>query len=291
MSSLLRQLVGLALLGLVVSGAEAQTEPEAKPLPNPQLANGLASRPLLMEPVVQQELKLTDKQRQRIDQIESGAAMAIQPDPEMAGEDGFDFTAMMGNVEQTAREKQIALGKALNTTQRLRLLQLEWQREGWLALGRADVARRIKLTPPQTRKIQTIVGQMKQAQFKALMAPATQPALKPDSKVMRNLNPANGFQDTTGAFNAENGPMAFNPEFNQAQSKKSLAAFEKISGESAQEVDTTLSAEQKAAFLQLLGPTFNFGLLNGTDVGLPQPTAEPAPKVQKPTPKKATKKR
>ena len=108
---------------------------------------------------------------------------------------------------------------------------------------------------------------------------------------MKNLNPSNGFQDTTGAFNAENGPMAFNPEFNQAQSAKSLAAFEKISADSAKEVDSTLTPEQKAAFLQILGPTFNFGLLSGTDTGITPERAEASSKTQKPAPKKAIKKR
>ncbi len=290
MVSLQRYLLVVTISGCMIHTATAQTEPEVKPLPTPQLANGLASRPLLVEPVIQKELNLTDKQKMHIGQIEAGATEASQPNFEAIGEGGFDFETMMGNVEQTTREKQLALNKVLSPAQKLRLMQLEWQREGWLALGRNDVAKRIKLAPTQTRKIQTIVGQMKQAQYKALMMPS-RPVLAPDSKVMKNLNPANGFQDTTGAFNAENGPMAFNAASNQVQSKRSIAMFDKISVDSAQEVDSILTAEQKTAFLKLLGPTYNFGLLNGTDVNPASTDPDPASQVQKQAPKKAAKKR
>lgn len=279
----------IVVISSYAGNVEAQTPP--KPLPAPQIVNTMQSQPLLLELVIQKEIGLSEKQIARLHQIEMSAMEANQAALNDPGEDGFDFNAMMGTVEQSARQKQVALAKVLTPAQRTRLQQIELQREGWLALGRTDVARKVKLTPSQTQKVQAIVGKMRQAQTKAMMGGSGQTGPGMDSPAVKNLNPGNGFLDDTGAFNAEIGPV--NPLNPQAaiQDQKSMAMLDKIRDASMNEVNTILTADQRSAFDQLLGPAFDFGSLS-RPVEYPNPTpgSPPvAPKSRKSSPKKPAK--
>ena len=261
----LHQISPAVCLTLFVGSAWAQTEP--KFLPAPQLVGGIPSRPFLMEPAVQQDLGLTDKQVGRLRQIEAAFLQANQrastgQDPRTGG--GFDFGNMMNNVEQTARQKQAAIGQTLTSAQKSRFHQLELQREGWLALGRPDVARQIQLSPPRFKKIQEIIGAMRQSQTNALLnpgEPGTASQFTPQALSLKNLNPGNGFQDRTGTFTPTNGPLNFATQDTKQLNQKTAESSQKVQSESLRQVEALLTPAQKTAFEEILGSPFDFQMM------------------------------
>ena len=278
-----------AIIATMVGAALAQTSP-SRPLPEPKLGNQLQPRPLIMERAIQKEIGLSDKQVGRISQIENSALEQNQAAINDPGEDGFDFTTMMGDVEQTARQKQVALAKVLNPAQRARLQQIDLQREGWPALARSDVSRKIKLAPAQAQKIQALVGKMRQAQLDSMMAHPSQAGLTPGSPAMNNLNPGNGFMDPTGEFTPGADMLADTAQVTSSRSRKSIEAAGKIRTVTAKDVEAILTPDQKVAFEQLLGAPFDFGVLNRpAEEAKPDASPQPSPS-RKSAPKRTTKK-
>ena len=168
MSFIRRQALVIGLLIGIASPAPGQTTPERKPLPPPEVRRDLPSRTLLQEPAVQREIGLSEKQKNNLSLVEADALEARQTNMVGAGDEEFDFNQMMGGVEGLAKQERAATAKILSPAQRNRLLQIEWQREGWLALARSDVASRIKLSAPQTQKIRSIIATMRQKQLQAV---------------------------------------------------------------------------------------------------------------------------
>ena len=248
-------------LAMIAGLAMSQTASE--PLPAPLGGSEIASRPLLMEPKVQKEIGLTDKQRNALVKAEAEVLEMRQGVLAEAGDEGFDFSSMMGGVEEVDRRRRAAVAKILTPAQKSRLLQLEWQREGWLALGRPDVAARLKLSQPQVQKIQSLIRAMRQAQAQTLFTttggmaqPGSSPKPKPNPSP--SPSPSNGFMDAVGGPIPGGGPLSFASDQFQAQAGKTIEAAEKIERKTASEVDQVLTVEQKTAFGHLLGPTFDF---------------------------------
>ena len=252
---------GLRVVGsllLLANLASGQTEP--KPLPEPRSAAEIPSRPMLMEPVIQREIGLTSKQRQRIFEIESEVQQTHQGATNLDDGEDFDFNQMMGGLQELAQNRQVAISRLLSPAQKTRLFQIELQREGWPALGRPDVVARIKLNKPQVEQIQSIIGKMRQSQMQAnfTMPETGTKVIKPRP----NLNPSNGFLDTTGTLlPADGGPLNFTSEEFRVQSTKTSESVVRIERESGQEVAKILTADQRTSFDRLLGPDFDFRLL------------------------------
>ncbi len=275
-------------LVMVSSFVMAQTV--SKPLPAPQGGSEIASRPLLMEPKVQKEIGLTGKQRSALAKTEAEALESSQGVMAEAGDEGFDFNSMMGGVEEADRRRRAAVAKILTPAQKSRILQLEWQREGWLALGRPDVAARLKLSQPQVQKILSMIRAMRQAQTQAhftttegMAQPGSPPKPKP------NLNPSNGFIDAGLGPMPGGGPLNFSSDRFQAQAGKTIEAAEKIERKVASEVEQVLTIDQKTEFGQLLGLPFDFQTL--TSPPATETASDPLAKNRKATPKKSGKTR
>ena len=279
-------------VALMVTAVSAQTEP--KPLPAPQMNNVILSRPFLMDPKVQQELGLTEKQVAQLQQLAKSAMRANQNalnGLESEGEDGFDFNTMMGSLDRSARQQHAATGKLLTSAQKTRINEIELQREGWPALGRPDVAAKVKLSKVQFKKIQQIIGDMRLAQTNSLFQSPqgpNGPTLNSQSPVMKNLSPSNGFLDMSGTFAPETGPLAFAKQDTTLTNEKSAEASGKIQSDSAEKVAALLTPEQKSTFEAMIGAPFNFEMLNQ-----PAPAPAPAPSsletpagTVKPAPKK-----
>jgi Spy/CpxP family protein refolding chaperone len=108
---------------------------------------------------VQQELKMTQPQ---IDKIDAAQQSLMQKMQQMFQESGVDPRNMTAEDRQKMmpklQELQIkAVSEILDTTQMARFKQLELQQQGTLqALGRKDVAESLKLTDEQKSKVREL---------------------------------------------------------------------------------------------------------------------------------------
>ena len=118
---------------------------------------------LLMMPEVQTELKVTDEQKTKMDEIRTDVQKDVQ-----AAFSGIDFQAIR-DMSQEERDKKMAelrtkgeelgkqvdakIEKVLDADQMKRLKQLQLQREGAAAFSRPEVATQLKLTDDQKKKL------------------------------------------------------------------------------------------------------------------------------------------
>jgi Spy/CpxP family protein refolding chaperone len=100
-----------------------------------------------MMPEVQKELKLDAKQ---LDKLGKLGANQQRPDP------GMNPDARRKAFAEMRKKRDADVAKILNPTQTTRWRQLEIQRAGARALDRDDVAKAIKLTPDQRKKIDAV---------------------------------------------------------------------------------------------------------------------------------------
>ncbi len=236
--------------------------------------------------MIQREINLSPKQKNSLAQIQADVAESQQGAATEAGDGEFDFNSMMAGVEDLERQRRAAIAKVLAPPQKTRLLQLEWQREGWLALGRSDVASKIKLNQPQVQKIQSILKAMRQAQNQAIFpVSVSEPVARAGPKTKPTLNPSNGFVDPNGVSFPGGGPLNFDNAAFRAQDQKTLEATAKIRDSTGKAIDEVLTAEQRSAFEKLLGPPFDFKSL--TTPMPSEPAPNPSSKIRKPSPKKA----
>ena len=264
-------------VAFMVTVVWAQAEP--KPLPAPQMGNTILSRPFLMEPAVQQELGLTEKQVAQLQQLANNAMRANQNalnGPEAAGGE-FDFNTMLGNLDKTAKQQHAAIGKLLTPVQKSRINEIELQREGWPALGRPEVARRVKLSRSQYNKVQQILGEMRMAQTNSMFQSSlggTPATINPQSPIMKNLNPSNGFLDMSGTFAPDSGPLTFPNQDLKQTNETSAETGQKIQTDAAEKVAAILTPDQKNSFAEMIGAPFDFKKLNQP---APPPSTHPVP--------------
>lgn len=263
--------------------ASARADDEIKPLPAPWPATEIPSGALLDQPGVRREIGLTEKQRLNIaliaEEAQAGRAAALNPGDGAA----FDFNAMMQQNDESDRLQRAAVAKLLSPAQRNRLQQIEWQREGWLALARPEVAGKVKLAGPQVAQIRAIVQRMRRAQAQAIYAPTPD---KPAAGAPRKppaLTPENGFQGDMAAIMPGGGPLGYTPEAMQEQAKKSAAEIDRLLAAAGKEAAAVLDADQRAAFDRLLGPPFP-GTVQTPAATAPAGTTPPA-RSPKPKPK------
>ncbi len=257
-------------------------------LPRPQASSGIPSRPLLMEPAIQQEINLSPRQKKNLAQVQADADDSRQQAMSGTEDEGFDFNAMMGGVEDLERQRRAAIAKVLTTAQKTRLLQLEWQREGWMSLGRPDVASKIHLNQPQIEKIQSILITMRQAHLEAILPVSGRvPRSEQTFKTNPNLTPNNGFIDPGGGSISPLGPLNFDSDAFRAQSRKTIEAAEKTRDVAGKAIEEVLTSDQRTAFERLLGPKFDFDTLKTGRVSEVHP--DPSKNGQKSPPKKSTK--
>jgi hypothetical protein len=135
---------------------------------------GLGPSMLVMAPAVQEELALTDEQKQAIkdwteEMRDRGREMAEglreQGEAAMRGMDVVGVMQMMGQVNALLGENERGIERILTRKQWTRLQQINLQMQGLTALTRPDVARKLVLAPEQLEQIHAILAQ---AQFRQL---------------------------------------------------------------------------------------------------------------------------
>lgn len=167
---------------------------------------GLSRAMLINLPPVQEDLKLTDKQKVAVKEWSDGlrkrGEQSFRPptppadgpdgsprvapgdDPAGAnrgGPNGFNPFAMVDSIAAMVREGEEGLARVLTKPQRKRLEQISLQMEGISSLARAEVAEAVNLSPGQSETIQEILGQSRTQQMghfmgQALAARAARPA-------------------------------------------------------------------------------------------------------------------
>jgi Spy/CpxP family protein refolding chaperone len=108
---------------------------------------------LLRSPQVQQELKLTDQQRQQLEQLGEQWREKMRGLRYLPPEDRWQ----KGEGMRAEVEKQLAT--TLNEQQMKRLKQIALQVEGYAALERPEIADQVGLTKEQRQKIRDILRQ------------------------------------------------------------------------------------------------------------------------------------
>jgi Spy/CpxP family protein refolding chaperone len=108
---------------------------------------------LLRSPQVQQELKLTDQQRQRLEQL------GEQWREKMRGLRDLPPEERRQKVQGMRAEVEKQLSQILNEQQMKRLKQIALQVEGYAALERPEIAEQVGLTKEQRQKIRDILRQ------------------------------------------------------------------------------------------------------------------------------------
>jgi len=118
---------------------------------------------LLMMPEVQRELGITEQQLQQIGQLMMQQREQMQAlMPQMRDATPEQRQKMM---EQATQKWDEGISKILQPGQKSRLRELQLQAEGAMALRRSDVAKELKLSEEQQKKIQEIGTQYQQKQM------------------------------------------------------------------------------------------------------------------------------
>lgn len=148
---------------------------------------------LQRSPILQDEIKLTDEQKEQIKQVaetvnekrrdmfsnrqnnggqNGGAQNGGRGN--RGGGNNFDFQAMRTQMTALAQESEAAILKILTKPQKLRLSQIALQIEGPMAVSRPEIAKSLKLNETQVEKIMGVLAQMQLAQQEIMMAQMTQ---------------------------------------------------------------------------------------------------------------------
>ncbi|MBX3415770.1 MAG: hypothetical protein KF708_24005 [Pirellulales bacterium] len=105
---------------------------------------------LLGNESVQQELKLTDEQKQEAEKIAESDREAVRGLRDLPREQ------IRARIAERIKNTNDKLAKVLDAAQLKRLKQISWQQRGARAFSDPEVAEELKLTPAQTEQIETI---------------------------------------------------------------------------------------------------------------------------------------
>jgi hypothetical protein len=125
---------------------------------------------LIASPAVQKDLGITEKQKTQLNRLMATLAQKRQQIFD-GGEGPPDAEAMRATMNGLRREQDAGIARILTKNQKTRLAQIELQREGVLAVARADVATKLKLTSTQTKKVRAVIDEMRQAVASAMPGP------------------------------------------------------------------------------------------------------------------------
>lgn len=152
-------LVGLAVAQPPAGGRRGQgSQPPGPPRGTPMMfARGgpMMVLGLLRNPQVQEELKLTEEQRQKIEQLGDSLREKLRG----LGQELRQLTPeeREKRLQAVNEEVEKELAKVLRKQQLTRLKQIALQVEGLAALGRTEVAKQVGINEEQQRKIQEIL--------------------------------------------------------------------------------------------------------------------------------------
>lgn len=129
---------------------------------------GMGRSMLIMMPAVQEELQLTEEQKQALVEWtrtmrdrgrEMAEGLRQESEAVMRQLDVMGAMRMMGRMNEIFQENEAGVARILTKSQRKRLDQIALQMEGITALTRPDVAQALQMTDVQREKVQYIIAQ------------------------------------------------------------------------------------------------------------------------------------
>jgi hypothetical protein len=218
---------------------------------------------LVREPAVQDELKLSDKQKEKLRDLNSTiddkrrtAFQSSMRDMMNNGGPGPVDPAtreMMARTQAELRtENEQALAQILEPKQTARLKQIALQQEGLLAVTREEIADKINLSIPQREAIHEILDQMREAQMEHA----------------RSLTGGTGVMMVQAKGDPKDGPPRPDKE-TMERIQKLHEGREKIQKSAVQQINKLLSKKQGASFKKLMGEPFDFSKLSAVGQGRP----------------------
>jgi len=222
------------VLTFVATMSYAQQGPRGGGFPFGGGAGGAVSAASLVGiPEVQAELKVTDDQKPKLEELRTQMQTEMR-----AAREGVDFQAMR-DMSQEERTKAMAdlraktepvtkkidaqLEKILDATQMKRLKQLRTQRMGAAAFSNAEIVKALALTDDQTTKIKEI-----------------QAAARP-----------------------QGGAGAFNPDATQEERQAARAKMEETRAKALKDIVAVLTPDQAKTWTDLTGAEFKFPQVRG----------------------------
>lgn len=243
---------------------------------------GFARSMLIALPAVQEDLELTDEQKEELKAW--GEAMRDRGQemtkgmrdqarqPMSAGRFALDLPAMLNTMQSLMKENETGFGAILTAGQRKRLEQIAWQMEGITVLAKPEVAEAVKLHDHQFDRIQQILAQSKTRQVMYWMNQTRQmwterSAARKESgqEAARTDEPARPPAPATAESDLEEDPVAKARKAEQEKRRKEQTArFEKmrtgsdeIQDSAVAEILKVLTPKQKRRFESLLGEPFD----------------------------------
>jgi hypothetical protein len=242
---------------------------------------------LVRERAVQDELKVTDKQKQKLDewigQIDDAQRERLQNALRAARENGapadpkgtlaIGFAANPQGNANPNQENEQALAQILQPRQLARLKQIALQQEGLMAVARDEIAEKINLSPQQGEAIHAVIDDMRQAQ----------------AELMRSFTGGTGMVVMRATGRGEDGKPQPDKE-SMARFRKMHEGREQLQKAALQQINKLLSKKQGAAFTKLMGEPFDFSKVSDggklklpfdqTPKGSDAPGAAPADSAQ-----------
>ncbi len=208
-------LAAVALWGQSFQRAAAQVPEENRK----QLVEALGTPFIVFREKVLDELKVSDEQREKLNQYVMEQIMETGPFLESLTETGQEREKKLNEHRKIALEKLAKhLKDVLQPGQRTRLRQVTLQQEGAFALGQEDVRKELKITQAQLMKFMAIVHELQ---------------MKVESLVKEAQSGGN--------------PEEIRPK------------IEKLRKDHAQKLEAVLTDAQKTQWKELLGPPFEVG--------------------------------
>jgi hypothetical protein len=231
-------------------------------------------------PAIQEELKLSDAQKESIRDLNAGFDQQRRgsADRLMKAQGGLDRGALMAMIADLRRENEEALAGVLDKSQRGRLAQVALQLEGPSAITRPEVAARLNLADTQELQIQAL-----KAEYEALR---DQLFATHDARLNRGadaLRPVSGARPDSArprpeGESAASGPVPGSggpgPRQEESEGDRFNRASDELRARFVRELIKVLSRRQRTAFNKMLGEPFDpakvqFRGLQGGRISLP----------------------
>jgi Spy/CpxP family protein refolding chaperone len=175
----MRLIIRVAVVGLVLMLAQGVAKAQG-------FFGFMRGNPLMLlnQESVQKELKLTDEQKTKIDELRQKSREKMQEI--FQGDEG----ERQAKMQALNGENRKALEGILNAEQGKRLLEIVYQQRGAMAFADPEVAKTLNLTEEQQGKVKTINQEM-QAAMRELFQPG-QPPDDETRKKMEDLRKSSG---------------------------------------------------------------------------------------------------
>ncbi len=271
---------------------------------------GFGRSMLVMMPAVQEELKLTDDQKQKLRDWskqmrtqfeESGQELREQGEAAVQRMDLGAVMRLMGSVKDLTRQNDAGLAQILTRVQQTRLEQILLQMEGVTAIARPEIAEQLQLTDEQAQQIEAIITESRTRQmgFWVQQAMGMRQAMRRDSAPATGKDQPGKEKETKKPAKAAKpaDPAALDdPEEEQkrqeaaAEAEKQKARGEriqkaesrfqtmrdgadKLQDQTVEQILKALAPGQRKIFDKLLGPPFDPSRLMPGAGGSPQGVA------------------